>query len=498
MPLSFSLPLFPAILLALALIVIVYLLLHATKLKTGEQSFTRQIEDLNQQIITLQQANATLQRDLQQNINEQITLKTALNAREVKLAELINEQHSLQQSFDKLQQEKNLLTADKAALVAQLQAQKSLQAESSRREEVARHELEARLQQWGQKMLQERGVALNKQSAEQLNNVVGPLTEELKQFRSQLTLNQKIQSEQAGSLKTELTKLQQAQQSLSKQADDLTKALTAGAKAQGLWGEHQLELCLDSAGLKLNETYAREVVSKESGENGRPDVIVYLPRKHCLIIDAKCSLTDYARYMAADANPSEKLAALKAHVASIKRHINELSKKRYDSYLGFNSPSFVFMFVPIDGALSEAYLQDKELYQYAALNNVYLVSPSTLIPALKVAANLWIIATQNDKVRQIAAQAQKIYQKLELINEAFAEVRQRQTSLQNSLDKLDTRLCSGKGNLNTMLKNFAYQAPQELQALDDSMLPDMTKQQMPLKNLQEQPVLAKATSQELV
>ena len=206
MPLSFSLPLFPAILLALALIVIVYLLLHATKLKTGEQSFTRQIEDLNQQIITLQQANATLQRDLQQNINEQITLKTALNAREVKLAELINEQHSLQQSFDKLQQEKNLLTADKAALVAQLQAQKSLQAESSRREEVARHELEARLQQWGQKMLQERGVALNKQSAEQLNNVVGPLTEELKQFRSQLTLNQKIQSEQAGSLKTELTK----------------------------------------------------------------------------------------------------------------------------------------------------------------------------------------------------------------------------------------------------------------------------------------------------
>lgn len=477
MPAELALPFMPTLLLAAAGLTLIYFAARIFKLKTalhlGQQQMQEHLAEysgLQQQLQELQSVHEKLRQELQQTINEQIMQKSELNAREVKIAELINEQQSLRQRLQELQDEKSLLTQHQAELGAKLQAQERLQQALTQREELARRELEARLQQMGQKMLEERGAALNLQSQEQLKLAVGPLTEELKQFRSQLTLNQKIQSEQSGALKSELTRLQQAQQTLTKQADDLTKALTAGAKAQGMWGEHQLELCLDSAGLKLNESYAREVVSKQNDENGRPDVIVFLPRRHCLIIDAKCSLTDYVRYMAADKDSAEKESAIKAHLTSLKRHINELGKKRYGSYTGFNSPSFVFMFVPIDGALSEAYLKDAELYNYAAQHNVYLVSPSTLIPALKVTANLWILATQNDKVRQIAQQAQKIYQKLELINEAFAEVKQKQIALQGSLDKLDTRLCSGKGNLNTMLRNFAYKAPQELAALEGTTL----------------------------
>lgn len=461
LPLDFTMSPLPAVLLGAALLALVWYAIANAKLKTALKANLAQEEEKNSQRLALQQAKLASDNQLQESVNEQIRLKSELSARELKIAELLNEQQGLRSDIENLQLERNSLNARTAELSARLNAQQTLSEQIQKTEQSARQELEARLIQLGQRLLNERGEALNRQSKEQLQQTVGPLTEELKHFREQLTLSQKISSEQSGALRSELLKLQQAQQSLTKQADDLTRALTSGAKAQGLWGEHQLELCLDSAGLRLNEEYAREVVSPEQGENGRPDVIVFLPQKHCLIIDAKCSLTDYTRFICAD-DKQERARALKDHLTSLRRHVDELGAKRYDTYAGFNSPSFVFMFVPIDNALTEGFLADPELYTYASLKNVYLVSPSTLMPALKVTANLWIIATQNDKVRRIALQAQKIYKKLEGINEAFADVKRRQEQLHGSISALDTKLCSGRGNLNTMLQSFAYKAPQSL------------------------------------
>lgn len=446
------------------------LLVSRTRLKAELAECGRQLNQGEQTLTALRAELDQKRRELEAGrgealarYNDFIKAQSDLNAAQTRVAELLNESQGLRQNQEALLQDRTRLLQECAEYKARLEAQARLMQASAEREEIARSELEQRLTTLGEKMLKERGEALNKSSQVQLQQAVGPLAAELKSFRDAMTLSQKISAEQSGSLKTELQKMQQAQLTLSQQAEDLTRALSAGGKSQGMWGEHQLELCLDAAGLQQGRDYEREVSVEAVDQKARPDVVLYLPDHHCLIIDAKCSLTAYSRAFAA-AGSKERDEALRAHVASVKAHIDELSKKSYENFANFNSPSFVFMFVPIDRALSDATTQDPELYNYAAQKNVYLVSPSTLLPALRVTSNLWLLASQNEKVREIALQAQRIYAKLEGVNEAFEAVLKSEGTLQKSLNQLQNRLNSGRGNLTSQLSSFAYKAPRSLQS----------------------------------
>lgn len=471
MPFSFN----PVILLLTAaalfcLLWAIKLLISRTRLKTlhdemegriaqSEQTITALRAQIDQGVRELNQSRA----ETQQQLTDFIRVKSDLNAANLRISELLNEGQSLKYSNEQLNKEKTELLKQNAELQASLNAQHKLMQQQQEREALARSELEQRLTALGERMLKERGEALNKTGSEQLKNTVSPLTQELKAFRDALTLAQKMSSEQAGSMKTELQKLQQAQLNLSKQADDLTRALTAGGKSQGMWGEHQLEICLNNAGLVEERDYVREYSMDTDDQRARPDAVLFLPNKHCLIIDAKCSLTAYTKAMSAETD-KERESCLKQHLNSVRAHVDELSKKQYESFASLNSPSFVFMFVPIDQALTAALMADEDLYNYAAQKNVYLVSPSTLLPALRVTSNLWLLASQNEKVREIALQAQRIYKKLELVNEAFEDVLKSENTLQKSLNTMQTRLNAGRGNLTNMLSTFAYKAPRAVQA----------------------------------
>lgn len=446
------------------------LLISRTRLKTlhdemegriaqSEQTITALRAQIDQGVRELNQSRA----ETQQQLTDFIRVKSDLNAANLRISELLNEGQSLKYSNEQLNKEKTELLKQNAEQQASLNAQHKLMQQQQEREALARSELEQRLTALGERMLKERGEALNKTGSEQLKNTVSPLTQELKAFRDALTLAQKMSSEQAGSMKTELQKLQQAQLNLSKQADDLTRALTAGGKSQGMWGEHQLEICLNNAGLVEERDYVREYSMDTDDQRARPDAVLFLPNKHCLIIDAKCSLTAYTKAMSAETD-KERESCLKQHLNSVRAHVDELSKKQYESFASLNSPSFVFMFVPIDQALTAALMADEDLYNYAAQKNVYLVSPSTLLPALRVTSNLWLLASQNEKVREIALQAQRIYKKLELVNEAFEDVLKSENTLQKSLNTMQTRLNAGRGNLTNMLSTFAYKAPRAVQA----------------------------------
>ena len=206
---------------------------------------------------------------------------------------------------------------------------------------------------------------------------------------------------------------------LSKQALDLSNALSSGGKSQGMWGELQLERVLEASGPTNGIEYEREVAgSRALGETGRPDAVIRLPQNHCLIIDAKCSLTAYTQYINAE-DKKIKEEALKNQY-SLKNHIQGLAKRDYCNFKSLNSPSFVFMFVPIDGALSLAINSDSTLYDEASKKNIYLVSPSSLIPALRVSANLWVLSNQNEKIRALAIEAQQIYTKFWLFRKTVA------------------------------------------------------------------------------
>ena len=268
----------------------------------------------------------------------------------------------------------------------------------------------------------------------------------------------------------EIKTLEESHTTLSKQAEDLTKALRSGGKSQGMWGELQLERVLDASGLTKGIEYEREVAGNRAlGEMGRPDAIIKLPQNHCLIIDAKCSLTAYTNYINAT-DDAEKQNFLKEHVASIKAHINELIKKDYSSYLSLKSPSFVFMFVPIDAALTEALAFDATLYDTASNNRIYLVSPSSMLPALRVVSNLWILAEQSDRMRELARIAKQINDKFDVITNSFEKMYSYETKLREEIDGLHGRVLSGKGNLKSLLERFDKNATKEFKELDGMVI----------------------------
>lgn len=364
---------------------------------------------------------------------------------------------------------------------------------------MANRSLEERLQNFSEELLKKRSSELNLSSREEFLRAVGPLKNELEQFRSLLLKTQQSSSEQSGALRAELLKLHETHVAVSAQTEELISALRGGRKSQGMWGEHQLELCLEAAGLHEGTDYLREVAGNRAlNERGRPDVIVRLPHDHCLIIDAKCALTAYTLYVNATDEKS-RAESMKRHLASLKSHIAELATKRYDSYQSFNSPSFVFMFVPVDGALTEALSADPALYSLAEKDGVYLVSPSTLIPALRVVAQLWVLSRQNEHIAAIAAEAESLYKKALTVSSFMERVKKNYHALGDSVDALDRSLLSGKGNLLSSMERFSTRAPHYVEVVNNTPAPasDVLIGEEPLKVLKSTaPAPAGPTSQE--
>ncbi|MBU3844414.1 MAG: DNA recombination protein RmuC [Candidatus Anaerobiospirillum pullicola] len=409
------------------------------ELKASQQQLLNELKNSQQQELAAAQKHATEQitaltaakQELQQKNEE---LSTTLTEQNKAVATLKSEKESLLQLRD----------AD---------AQRFAQAQA---------ELEHRLNTMGEKLLKERSEALEKNNSEHMGQIISPLREELNTFRELLTTTQKTNSEQAGQLQNELKHLQEAQLSLSTQADQLSRALLQGAKSQGMWGEHQLERVLELAGLEQKTQYLREVAGvNSSNERGRADVVIPLPHHHAIVVDSKCSLTAYTDLinaeMASDKDGYEQ--ALNRHIASLKAHIDELSKKDYQSYADFDSPTFVFMFVPIDQALAVALRHDPQLYDYAQKKNIALISPSLAVPALRVVSNLWVLAEQGEKLKQVAALADRIFLKCTKVCADFEGLLKARDSLNNNIDRLNTSLYEGRGNLRSLLSNFAQKAP---------------------------------------
>lgn len=337
-----------------------------------------------------------------------------------------------------------------------------LRQEDQKRFEQAQNELEHRLNTMSEKILKERSESLQKVNNESMVQIINPLQNELNTFRNLIASTQKANSEQAGILQNELKHLHEAQQNLGQQAQNLSQALLQGSKSQGIWGEQQLDLLLQASGLSSEQNYIKECfATNDQGVKGRADVLIVLPQNRGLVIDAKCSLTAYTELCNAQNDNDQKTydQALSRHIDSIKKHIDELSKKKYPEFERYGSPNFVFMFVPIDHALALALRSNDKLYSYAQELNVYLVSPSSLLPALRIVGNLWALANQGNKYKEIVKRADLIYQKCSKICNDFEGLLKIRDSLNKNIDGMATSLCQGKGNLQKMLSDFAKDAP---------------------------------------
>lgn len=233
---------------------------------------------------------------------------------------------------------------------------------------------------------------------------------------------------------------------MTTEAHNLTNALRSSTKKQGIWGEMVLKNVLEKSGLREGfEYFIEKHTTDDEGKVYRPDVVVKLPDNRDIIIDAKTSLFAYNDYMAADDDYKHSL--LKAHIRSIREHIKGLANKNYENLKGINSLDFIFMFIPVEGALLLALDNDTSLYDEAFKQKIILVSPTTLLVALRAVENTWRYEKQAQSITDIYTRLEEIYKKfvnfVEDLEKVGKSINDANKSCENAFNKLKT----GRGNL---------------------------------------------------
>ena len=297
------------------------------------------------------------------------------------------------------------------------------------------------------KILEEKSVKFTAQNKENIDSVLAPLSEKLKSFETKVQDTYEKGLKERSELKEQVIQLSNLNQTLSKDAQNLTRALTHDNKTQGNWGELILEKILKESGLTEGEEYSKQhSTNNEEGKRIQPDFLIKLPDNKHIIIDSKVSLVAYEQFVNSE-DEAEKEAFLKAHILSVRSHIKLLSEKNYQTGLTINSPDFVLLFMPIEPAFSLAMQKDKEIYQYAWSRNIVIVSPTTLLATIRTIASIWKQEKQNRNSIEIAKQAGSLMDKfvgflddMEKIERGISQI---DGAYKNAINKLKT----GSGNL---------------------------------------------------
>jgi len=296
-------------------------------------------------------------------------------------------------------------------------------------------------------IFEEKGKALSEQNRSSLDEVLKPMREQLGDFRKRVDEVHLHDSKDRASLKEHLAQLEKLNRQMSEDALNLTHALKGESKAQGNWGEMILERLLESTGLSEGREFFRETtINVDANKRLRPDVIIRMPGEKHIIIDSKVSLTDYERAVSAT-DATLRKAAIKAHVNSLKAHIRTLADKRYDLLPGVNSPDYVLMFVPIEGAYLMAIEADQGLFEAAFDQRVAVVTPSTLYATLKLVEQLWRHERQSENVVKLIDRASKLHDKMVDFVKAFEDVGNRLDQAKDSYDTALGRIKTGPGNV---------------------------------------------------
>ncbi|WP_071885517.1 DNA recombination protein RmuC [Rufibacter tibetensis] len=286
-----------------------------------------------------------------------------------------------------------------------------------------------------------------KTSAENLEQVLSPLKERIKEFESKVEQTYEKSLKDTTSLKEQITYMASLNQRMSQDALNLTRALKGEKKAQGNWGEYLLENLLEKSGLERNVHYRREqVMQHDDAKVFRPDVIIDLPDNKHLIIDSKVSLVAYDAYCNCEDELQQQLH-LKSHVQSIRTHFADLSRKNYQHLHGIHSPDFVLMYIPIEPAFNLAIQHDRDLFLEALDRNIVFVTTSTLLATLRTVASVWKQESQKRNVLRIAEESGKLYDKFSNFLEDLKDIGVNLDRSQQKYHAAMNKLSDGNGNL---------------------------------------------------
>jgi len=302
------------------------------------------------------------------------------------------------------------------------------------------------------------------QTSESLELILNPMKQQLSEFRKKVEDVYDKEAKDRSALSAELKILKELNLKMATEATNLTKALKHDNKTQGGWGEMVLDKVLESSGLREGYEFTKQASLRDDEDKlFKPDVIVNLPDNRHIIIDAKTSLTAYNEYVTS-VDEDDKKIHLKHHIKSIKEHIKGLSNKKYEELKNINSLDFIFMFLPIESALLLALENDVNLYDEAFKQKIILVSPTTLLVALRAVENSWRYERQAQNIQDVYKRAEELYKKFTSFIEDLKKVDKSLEHARSSYNKAFKKLSSGKGNLVsqvTMLKKVSNIKPKK-------------------------------------
>lgn len=330
-------------------------------------------------------------------------------------------------------------------------------------------------------ILRERSEDLDKRARETLS----PLREDLRRFGEQVEKTYHEESRERFSLKDSIERLVQRSQEVSTETTNLTRALRGDSKVQGDWGELILERILQQSGLIRGEHYFVQetlrdeqgaIITTEENRGGlRPDVIVRYPNRGAVVIDSKVSLTAYARYVATETE-AEQALALREHIASLRKHITELSLKHYEDY-AIGSPNFVMLFIPNEPAYTLALSHEPTLWEEAYAKNVVLINGTNLIAALRMAQDMWQRDRQQKSVESIVDEAGKLYDKFVLFAESFLKIESKLQEASEAFSTARGQLSQGRGNILARLEKLDQLGAKHKKFLPKALSPDQEEEE---------------------
>jgi len=346
-----------------------------------------------------------------------------------------------------LQQQLATLKTSNAQLSTKMEGEQQHHQKQLEDLEAARKKMVEEFENIANRVIDEKGKRFDETNRKGMDEILKPVREQLKDFRSRVDeIHHNDVKERAG-LKEHLVQLQQLNQEMNREAKNLTRALKGDKKAQGNWGELVLERVLEQSGLRKGIEYETQGSYRDS-ENRllRPDVVVHLPEGKDIVVDSKVSLVDYNRYVEAE-DEAEQEKALAELVKSVRNHITGLSSKDYSDLKGVRSLDFVLMFMPIETAFVAAFQSDEKLFSDAFEKKIIVVTPTTLLATLRTIENIWRYERQNQNAIKIADKASAVYDKLRGFIEDFEKIGNQLTTVQGSYDSAMHKLTSGRGNL---------------------------------------------------
>ena len=345
-----------------------------------------------------------------------------------------------------IQLEKEALIAAKTRLATELKNSENEMQNNKEELNKIQEKFTKEFENLANKILEEKSTKFTEQNKLNITSILNPLKEKIEGFEKKVSESQKESVGMHSALKEQLNNLKDLNLQMSKEAINLTKALKGDSKAQGDWGETQLEILLEKANLAKDIHFTTQGGYRdEDGRLKKPDFIINLPDKRHLIVDSKVSLTNYEAYFNAE-DEEQKNFHLKRHIESIRKHIKELSEKKYETLYEINTPDYVLMFVPIEPAYLLALNNNNQLYLEALDKNVVLVSTSTLLATLSTVSSMWRQENQKNNVLEIANHAGRLFDQFVNLTDDLIKVGTQLKTVQSSYDTSMKKL-TGKGNL---------------------------------------------------